>query len=296
MITDILYSLAFRVLPFSILPTHLSNEELPLSSSETSENLSEHSGVMRVDDKDDHNERMNIPHIEEKRDEMFWSVLDNGFVRCEDIFGDETVIVNAARVSFGKRKSFLDEQDDKLIGYLLKHQHYSPFRHVMFRFHVKAPEFVLRQWYKHVVGCEWTSSMPSQLHGWNEISGRYVDSFHYYFPEVWRKQSQDKKQGSDGIILDQNFCNEIFQESITTSLETYRALLDKGVAKEQARIVLPLNMYTEVIWTPSLQALFHFVKLRDEDHAQYEIREYAKICASILEEKFPIVWKHMMKI
>ncbi len=298
MMTDILYSLAFRVLPFSIIPTpHLSNEEeLPLSSSETSENLSEHSGVMRVDD-DECTPPSVFPHNEEKREgEMFWSVLDNGFVRCEDIFGDETVIVNAARVSFGKRKSSLDQQDDKLIGYLLKHQHYSPFRHVMFRFHIKAPEFVLRQWYKHVVGCEWTSSIPSQLHGWNEISGRYVDSFHYYFPEVWRKQSVQKKQGSDGIVVDQNFCSEIFQESITTSLETYQKLLDKGVAKEQARIVLPLNMYTEVIWTPSLQALFHFVKLRDEDHAQYEIREYAKIFASLLEEKFPIVWKHMTSV
>lgn len=227
---------------------------------------------------------------------MFWHVLDKGFVRCEDIFGDETVVVNAARVSFGKRKTSIDDKDDKLIYYLLKHQHFSPFRHVMFRFHIKAPEFVLRQWYKHVVGCEWTSTIPSQLHGWNEISGRYVDSFEYYTPDVWRKQSSDKKQGSDGVVKDSLECHSQFEHAMETSFRVYHNLLESGVAKEQARIVLPLNMYTEVIWTPSLQALFHFVKLRDEEHAQYEIREYAKIFSEILQERFPIVWKHLSSL
>lgn len=227
--------------------------------------------------------------------QMVWKVLDHGFVECEDIFGDEVVIVNAARVSFGKRKVVCDAQDEKLIKYLLDHKHYSPFRHVMFRFHIKAPEFVMRQWYKHVVGCEWTSSIPSQLHGWNEISGRYVDSMEYYEPTVWREQSKDKKQGSDGIVDDQVLCSTIFQQTIDHSFDAYKELIQWGVAKEQARIVLPLNVYTEVIWTPSLQALFHFIQLRDEDHAQYEIREYAKVFASLLRDKFPIVYKYMMK-
>lgn len=232
----------------------------------------------------------------ETKDEMYWEVLDNGFVECQDIFGDEIVIVNAARVSFGKRKITFDENDDRLIGYLLRHQHYSPFRHVMFRFHIKAPEFVMRQWYKHVVGCEWTSTVPSQLHGWNEISGRYVESFDYYTPETWRQQSNDKKQGSDGNVDNQEDCNDTFQKTMNYTFLNYLRLLENGVAKEQARIVLPLNVYTEVIWTPSLQALFHFVKLRDEEHAQYEIREYAKIFANLLSVKFPSVWKHTMKI
>lgn len=230
---------------------------------------------------------------ENESDITYWNVLDHGFVDCQDIFGDEIVIVNAARVSFGKRKNKLDSTDDRLIGYLLKNHHYSPFRHVMFRFHIKAPEFVMRQWYKHVVGCEWTSTAPSQLHGWNEISGRYIEALEYYSPNEWRRQSENSKQGSDGIVEHQEMCQKRFEKSMEVSFHVYHNLLDQGVAKEQARIVLPLNVYTEVIWTPSLQALFHFVKLRDENHAQYEIREYAKVFASLLSNKFPLVWKHM---
>lgn len=223
---------------------------------------------------------------------MFWQVLDHGFVRCEDVFGSEVTIVNAARVSFGKRKEELDEKDARLIGYLLKHRHYSPFRHVMFRFHIKAPEFVMRQWYKHVVGCEWTSTHPTQLHGWNEISGRYVESFDFYTPDVWRQQSASKKQGSDGTVEDQADCAMDFRHGMQQIFEKYRILLRKGVATEQARIMLPLNVYTEVIWTTSLQALFHFIHLRLDEHAQYEIREYAKVFADVLRTQFPIVWKY----
>lgn len=233
--------------------------------------------------------------ISQIREKMEWKVLDHGFVRCEDIFGDETVIVNAARVSFGKRKCTLDAQDERLIGYLLRHHHYSPFRHVMFRFHIKAPEFVMRQWYKHVVGCEWTSTMPSQLHGWNEISGRYVNTVDFYTPSEWRRQSDDKKQGSDGAVVEQEQCIEDFDNAMKQVFRSYENLLQKNVAKEQARILLPLNIYTEVIWTPSLQALFHFIQLRDEDHAQYEIREYARIFSELLRMRFPCVWRHMME-
>lgn len=223
---------------------------------------------------------------------MHRNVLDHGFVRCEDILGSEVAIVNAARVSFGKRKETMDEKDDKLLGYLLRHKHYSPFRHVMFRFHIKAPEFVMRQWYKHVVGCEWTSTHPTQLHGWNEISGRYVESFEFYTPQVWRKQSESKKQGSEGVIDDQQDCTLDFRHAMQSLFAKYRVLLNKGVAVEQARILLPLNIYTEVIWTTSLQALFHFVDLRSDEHAQYEIREYAKVFAELLQQKFPHVWAH----
>lgn len=228
----------------------------------------------------------------------FWAVLDKGFIRCEEIFGDETVIVNAARVSFGKRKTVLDDQDDRLIGYLLRNRHYSPFRHVMFRFHIKAPEFVMRQWFKHVVGCEWTSTIPSQLHGWNEISGRYVEMMEWYVPSMWRRQSQNSKQGSQGELddNDQTICDDLYKESIDKSFQTYHQLLEMGVAKEQARIVLPLTVYTETIWTASLQALTHFIQLRDEEHAQMEIREYAHVLSEMLKEKFPCVYKHVMSI
>lgn len=219
-------------------------------------------------------------------------VLDHGFVRCEEIMGSEVTIVNAARVSFGKRKETMDEDDDRLLGYLLRHKHYSPFRHVMFRFHIKAPEFVMRQWYKHVVGCEWTSTHPVQLHGWNEISGRYVECLDFYTPETWRRQSESKKQGSEGEVEDQHDCHMDFRHAMQTIFGKYRLLLSKGVAAEQARILLPLNVYTEVVWTTSLQALFHFVDLRSDAHAQHEIQLYADVFAKLLQETFPRVWKH----
>lgn len=243
-----------------------------------------------------HHEHEDVVQDAKSTEEMFWNVLDKGFVRCEGIFGDETVVVNAARVSYGKRKTVLDDKDDRLIGYLLRNRHYSPFRHVMFRFHIKAPEFVMRQWFKHVVGCEWTSTIPSQLHGWNEISGRYVDVVECYVPEAWRRQSASSKQGSDGVVDDegQQECRRLYEDSIRQSFETYRRLMGMGVAKEQARIVLPLTIYTEVIWTASLQALTHFIQLRDEEHAQMEIRAYAHVLSEMLQSKFPHVYKHVM--
>jgi len=224
---------------------------------------------------------------------MKYHVLDHGFVDYDeekDIFGDELSIVNAARVSFGNRKEILDERDEKLIHYLLKHKHYSPFRHIFFRFHIKAPEFVMRQWYKHVVGCEWTSTHPTQLHGWNEISGRYIESFQFYSPHEWRQQSSNKKQGSDGLIPLQQEASQLFHDSMNLIFDNYHKLINLNVAKEQARIILPLNVYTEVIWTTSLQSLFHFVQLRQDTHSQLEIQYYANIFANILQQKFPIVW------
>lgn len=220
-----------------------------------------------------------------------YKILDKGFIDFQDLFGDELTIVNCARVSFGKHKEIFDENDEKLIKYLINHHHYSPFRHIFYRFHIKAPEFVMRQWYKHVVGCEWTT-VSSQLHGWNEISGRYIELKDYYIPDVWRKQSINKKQGSDGLLQNQESIQNIFTDAMNKIMETYNILIENDVAKEQARIILPLNIYTEVIWTVSLQALLNFIKLRDDDHAQYEIREYAKKLNEIVNENFPTVVKH----
>ena len=108
--------------------------------------------------------------------------------------------MNAARGSFGVEKQELSEGDIRLIRYLWKHKHFSPFRHVMFRFKIKAPEFVMRQWYKHVVGIETTSSSATKDHAWNEISGRYIPVSEYYFPEQWRCQSASSKQASAGPV------------------------------------------------------------------------------------------------
>jgi thymidylate synthase (FAD) len=218
-----------------------------------------------------------------------FSVLDKGSVELLGMFGDELTIVNAARVSFGAAKSELEKKDVRLIKYLYKHKHMSPFRHLMFRFRIKAPEFVMRQFYKHVIGCETTSNDSTKDHAWNEISGRYKPVTEYYVPSNWREQSKDNKQASCGSCAPeiQEKANQAFSEVTAHVQEVYQQLLDMGVAKEQARIVLPLNQYTEVIWTASAQAVLNFIELRDEPFSQWEIREYAIAFRRILEVETP---------
>jgi len=225
-----------------------------------------------------------------------YKVLDKGFIRYLEKFGDELTIVNSARVSFGKQKTVMEPSDGKLIYYLLKHHHTSPFRHVFFRFHIKAPEFVMRQWFKHVVGAEWTSSSSHQLHGWNEISGRYIVMNEFYQPTEWRKQSQDKKQGSDGFMENQTIYTEQYKSALENIQHVYHKMIEDGVAKEQARIILPLSLYTECIWTVSLQALLNFISLRKDSHAQSEIRDYAYILDEIISQEFPYCCQAMEKI
>ena len=195
-------------------------------------------------------------------------------------------------MSFGAQKKAFEAKDIGLIKYLHKHKHFSPFRHVMFRFRVKAPEFVMRQWYKHVVGAETSSAYPTKDHAWNEISGRYKPVNDFYIPTVWRKQSKDSKQASEGVLNEEDTADAdvLFGVFMNTCTETYERLLKLGVAKEEARIVLPLNQYTEVIWTCSAQALLNFIELRDEPTAQVEIQEYAKYMRKIVQDRFPILY------
>ena len=128
-------------------------------------------------------------------------VLDKGFIEVVDSLGNDLTVVNSARVSFGKRKTKWDKSDERLVRYLAKYKHYSPFRHLQVQFHIKAPEFVMRQWYKHVVGIETTSNSATKDHAWNEISGRYVEYSDFYMPENFRAQSEDNKQASDGLVV-----------------------------------------------------------------------------------------------
>jgi thymidylate synthase (FAD) len=214
-------------------------------------------------------------------------VLDKGFVEVIDKLGTDLTVVNSARVSFGKRKEKFDESDRKLVRFLAKNKHWSPFRHMMVQFHIKAPEFVMRQWYKHVVGIETTSSSLAKDHAWNEISGRYVPVSDFYVPAVWRRQSENNKQASEGSIEDQQSACEIFKSVMNKILESYQKLLDAGVAKEQARMILPLNQYTEVYWTASFQAIMNFIDLRDEATAQWEIQQFAKALKELMFEIYP---------
>lgn len=219
---------------------------------------------------------------------MTYNVLDKGEVEVIDSLGTDLTVVNSARVSFGKRKETLEKDDLTLIRYLAKNKHYSPFRHIVLQLRIKAPEFVMRQWYKHVVGIETTSSYPTKDHAWNEISGRYTEVKDYYVPKEWRAQSEDNKQASAGLVEDQALASTYFESTMDYLLTQYTRLVHTiGVAKEQARILLPLNIYTEVYWTASFQAIMNFLDLRDDPHAQWEIREYAKILSIIMKDAYP---------
>jgi len=217
------------------------------------------------------------------------NVLDKGFIEVIDSLGDDLTVVNSARVSFGKRKEVYDKTDERLVRYLAKYKHFSPFRHLQVQFHVKAPEFVMRQWYKHVVGIETTSNSSAKDHAWNEISGRYVPVEDYYEPSVWRKQSDDNKQASEGVLddLQQRRMDDAYNDLMRKVRMTYDKMVKAGMAKEQARIILPLNQYTEVYWTASFQAVMNFIELRNEKTSQIEIQEYAKVMLEQMKEVFP---------
>jgi thymidylate synthase (FAD) len=205
-------------------------------------------------------------------------VLDDGFVRMVATMGNDLSVVNAARVSFGKQKNELGPRDEKLIKYLWDNEHTSPFRHAYVQFHIKAPIFVLRQWMKHQVGSSW-----------NEISGRYVKfEPSFYCPENWREQHESNKQGSKGSIQDQKQANELYKDAMKVQWDSYQRLIELGVCKEQARMLLPVSTYSECFWTSSLQSLMHFLHLREDAHAQWEIQQYAKAVRKLIEPQFPI--------
>ena len=216
-------------------------------------------------------------------------VLDKGYIEVVDTLGDDLTPVNAARVSFGGRSDQFTDKDKRLSKFLIKHKHFSPFRHQHIMVIVKAPEFVLRQWYKHVVGIETTSTHATKDHAWNEISGRYVEVEDFYYPDVWRKQSEDNKQASEGELdeLQQKRMSEIYKQYMRQVEMTYERMIDSGMAKEQARIVLPLSQYTQVWWTASFQSVMNFIELRDEPTAQVEIQEYARALKKIMLDVFP---------
>lgn len=178
-----------------------------------------------------------------------------------NFFGNDLMVVNAARVSYGKSKDNIDQKDEKLINFLVEHKHVAPFRHAQLQFRIECPIFVERQLFKHQVG------MSA-----NSISGRYVDfSDNYFTVKSLRKQSKSSKQGSEGE-LDRPDLIEKMNSLVEQSSQLYKDLCDAGVAKEQARIVLPLCLETQFIWTGSLLAFMHFWALRLKSDTQEETR------------------------
>ncbi len=197
-----------------------------------------------------------------------------------DKMGDDLTVVNAARVSFNKRKYELGPKDIKLIDYLAKHGHWSPFSHCFMQFRIKAPIFVARQLAKHQVGL-----------AWNEVSRRYVDfEPEWYCPEHWRGRAADNKQGSSGRVAEQQNATSELEMANVSGFSHYQHLLQCGVAPEQARMVLPQTLMTEWYWSGSLAAFARVVNQRRHKEAQAETAAVADWIDTYANELFPYSW------
>lgn len=223
------------------------------------------------------------PKAEELLDKEF-KVLNHGFVRLVDYMGGDESIVQAARVSYGKGTKTVSE-DRTLIRYLMRHRHTTPFEMVEFKFHIKLPIFVARQWIRHR-----TANV-------NEYSGRYsIMPEEFYIPDesVIKYQSQSNKQGRDEEEVPPAIRKrvlEILLNEQKSAFEGYQEMLENNIARELARINLPLSLYTQWYWKIDLHNLFHFLKLRIDKHAQYEIRVYAETIAQIVKAVVPLAYE-----
>jgi len=208
-------------------------------------------------------------------------VLDHGFVRLDGSMATDLSVVNAARVSFARRKDEMDEADAGLIRFLMRDRHGTPFEHNSFRFHIRAPIFVAREWFRHRVG------------SFNEFSMRYARATDdFYVPEADDVRSQVGKPGAysfepvDPDLAEQ--AREELREVYDHAYATYERLVEAGVARELARSVMPVGAYTEFFWTVNARALMNFVSLRAADTAQREIRYYAEAVEQFFAQKMPI--------
>jgi thymidylate synthase (FAD) len=211
------------------------------------------------------------------------SVLDHGFVRLDDSMASDLSVVNGARVSFARHKTEMDESDEGLIRFLMRDRHGTPFEHNAFRFHVRAPLFVAREWFRHRVG------------SFNEFSMRYAkatDDFYVPAPEDVR--SQVGKPGAysfepvDPELAERT--REELQALYDAAYTTYTRLVEEGVARELARLAMPMGAYTEFYWTVNARSLMNFISLRAAETAQREIRRYADACERFFAEKMPVTY------
>lgn len=222
-------------------------------------------------------------------------VLDKGYVKHKDnwfLGSGDLEVVNDARVSFDRESNDLSDGDIRLIQWLAKNQHTSPFRHSVIKFEVYAPLMVARQWWKYVIGSGHEEGCQSNFDAWNESSRRYVsENEEFYLPKEWRLLPEDGvKQGSSRGIsheLNSKLCGK-YADHVMQAERLYTEALADGIAPEMARLFLPAyGLYVRWRWTASLQAVSHFLTQRLDNHAQVEIREYAKAVAVILESRFP---------
>jgi thymidylate synthase (FAD) len=208
-------------------------------------------------------------------------VLDHGFVRLDDAMADDLSVVNGARVSFARRKTEMEASDEGLIGFLMRDRHGSPFEHNAFRFHVRCPIFVAREWFRHRIG------------SFNEFSMRYAKATEdFYVPGADDVRSQVGKPGAYSFErVDPELAEETRAELealYEQAYATYARLVEKGVARELARSVMPVGAYTQFYWTVNARALMNFISLRNSEFAQLEIRRYAEAVETFFAERMPV--------
>jgi thymidylate synthase (FAD) len=208
-------------------------------------------------------------------------VLDHGFVRLDGAMADDLSVVNGARVSFARRKTEMDSSDEGLIRFLMRDRHGSPFEHNAFRFHVRCPIFVAREWFRHRIG------------SFNEFSMRYAKATDdFYVPEAADVRSQVGKPGAYSFepVSDElaERAREELQAVYEQAFEAYERLVEAGVARELARAVMPVGAYTQFYWTVNARALMNFVSLRNSEFAQLEIRRYAEAVEAFFGEQMPV--------
>lgn len=222
------------------------------------------------------------------------NVLNEGYVRLVDHMGSDLTVVNAARVSYAKESHELNDRDIRLIQFLAREGHTSPFRHAISQFEVYAPLMVARQWWKYVVGSAHYEGTGDSLDAWNESSRRYITEdpvFYIPQPGEWRSKPENSKQGSGDPIaweLGEKYSKELF-EYVELGLAKYEEALAAGICAEQARLFLPAyGMYVRWYWTASVQSVAHFLAQRLEHDAQKEIQEYAKAILELIKPLFPV--------
>jgi thymidylate synthase (FAD) len=211
-------------------------------------------------------------------------VLDHGFVRLDDAMADDLSVVNGARVSFARRKEEMDESDEGLIRFLMRDRHGTPFEHNSFRFHIRCPLFVAREWMRHRVG------------SFNEFSLRYAKATDdFYVPAAEDVRSQVGKPGAYSFEPVSEDVAEATREKLQAVYEVaylaYTQLVELGVARELARCALPVGAYTEFYWTINARSLMNFLSLRNAETAQREIRRYAEACERFLEQHMPVTYE-----
>lgn len=219
------------------------------------------------------------------------NVLDKGYVRLVDSMGSDLSVVNAARVSYDKESTKLNERDRNLLGFLIREEHTSPFRHAAATFEIYAPLFVARQWWKYAVA----STHVDDQNGWNESSRRYItEEAEFYVPDAnqWRSKPENSKQGSGEPIPLGNYHTNVLHKVINEGMIHYQNAMQDNIAPELARLFLPAYaMYVRWRWTVSLQGIITFLDQRLEHDAQWEIQQYAAAVLQLTRDKFPATFE-----